>query len=59
MRFWRPRRRVRPVENGVAAGPIMADLDSWFAALDQFADVPFIEDGRRQPPMPERDGRFE
>ena len=29
------------------------DIDAWFAALDRFADVPFMEDGRRQPPMPE------
>jgi hypothetical protein len=29
------------------------DIDAWFAALDRFADVPFMEDGRNQPPMPE------
>jgi antitoxin VapB len=32
--------------------PIVSDLDSWFRELDRFADVPFMEDGRRQPPMP-------
>ena len=32
--------------------PMPADIDSWFAELDRFADVPFMEDGRRQPPMP-------
>jgi hypothetical protein len=26
--------------------------DSWFATLDRFAHVPFVEDGRQQPPMP-------
>jgi antitoxin VapB len=29
------------------------DIDAWFAELDRFADVPFMEDGRRQSPMPE------
>ncbi len=28
------------------------DIDAWFAELDRFADVPFMEDGRHQPPMP-------
>jgi len=45
--------RVRRVENGILLEPIVTDLDAWFAELDRFADVPFMEDGRRQPPMPE------
>lgn len=28
------------------------DIDGWFAELDRFADVPFMEEGRDQPPMP-------
>ncbi|HEV3110460.1 MAG TPA: hypothetical protein VGY99_08185 [Candidatus Binataceae bacterium] len=28
-------------------------IDAWFAELDRFADVPFMEDGRHQPPIPE------
>ena len=28
------------------------DIDAWFAELDRFADVPFMEDGRCQPPLP-------
>ena len=32
------------------------DLDTWFAEMDGFADVPFM-DGRRQPP-PEPEERF-
>ena len=28
------------------------DIDAWFAELDRFADVPFMEEGRDQPPMP-------
>jgi hypothetical protein len=27
--------------------------DAWSAELDRFADVPFMEGGRRQPPLPE------
>jgi antitoxin VapB len=32
---------------------MVTDLDTWFAELDRFADVPFMEEGRLQPPMPE------
>jgi hypothetical protein len=28
-------------------------IDAWFAEMDGVADVPFMEDGRHQPPMPE------
>jgi hypothetical protein len=35
---------------------MITDIDSWFAALDRFADIPFMEDGRRQPAMPEPRG---
>jgi antitoxin VapB len=45
--------RVRRVEGGILLEPIVADLDAWFAELDRFTDVPFMEDGGRQPPMPE------
>lgn len=44
--------RVRRVEGGILLEPIVTDLDAWFAELDRFAEVPFMEDGRRQPPMP-------
>ena len=45
--------RVRRVEGGILLEPMVTDIDAWFAELDRFADVPFMEDGRRQPPMPE------
>jgi antitoxin VapB len=45
--------RVRRVEGGILLEPVVTDLDTWFAELDRFADVPFMEDGRRQPPMPQ------
>ena len=44
---------------GIIAGWFspLSNLDAWFGELDRFADVPFMEDGRRQPPMPERHSR--
>lgn len=44
--------RVRRVEGGILLEPMVKDIKSWFAELDRFADVPFMEEGRRQPPMP-------
>ena len=46
------RARVRRVEGGILLEPLQADLDAWLAALDRFASVPFMEEGRDQPPMP-------
>jgi antitoxin VapB len=51
--------RVRRVASGILLEPIITDTDAWFAALDRFADIPFMEDGRRQPAMPEPDANFE
>jgi antitoxin VapB len=51
--------RVRRVKTGILLEPMVTDLDAWFAQLDRFADVPFMEDGRRQPPMPPADDLFE
>jgi hypothetical protein len=31
---------------------VAMDIVGWFAELDRFADVPFMEEGRRQPQMP-------
>jgi antitoxin VapB len=44
--------RVRRVEGGILLEPMVQDIKSWFAELDRFAKVPFMDDGRRQPPMP-------
>jgi hypothetical protein len=30
----------------------MTEIDAWFAEMDRFADVPFMEEGRDQPLMP-------
>jgi antitoxin VapB len=51
--------RVRHVGDGVLLEPIASDVDAWFADLDRFADVPFLEDGRNQPPAPEPEDIFE
>ena len=51
--------RVRRVEAGILLEPIVTDLDTWFSELDRFAEVPFMEDGRRQPPMPESEDLFD
>ena len=37
--------------------PMPADIDSWFPELDRFAEVPFMVDGRRQPPLPGNEDR--
>ena len=51
--------RVRRVEGGILLQPMATDIDAWFAELDRFADVPFMEDGRRQPPMPDTEELFD
>jgi len=51
--------RVRRVEGGILLEPMVTDIDTWFAELDRFADVPFMEDGRKQPAMPEAEDLFE
>jgi antitoxin VapB len=45
------RARLRRIERGILLEPIMSNIDAWFA-LDGLADVPFMEEGRRQPPTP-------
>ena len=44
--------RVSRLGKGVLLEPIETDVDAWFARLDQYLDVPFMEEGRQQPPMP-------
>jgi antitoxin VapB len=50
--------RVRRFGLGILLEPIVTDIDAWFAELDRFGEVPFVEDGRRQPPMPEAEDRL-
>jgi antitoxin VapB len=50
--------RVRRVGRGVLLEPIETteeDVRQLLAALDGFRSIPFMDDGRRQPPMPPPD----
>ncbi len=47
--------RIKRVGKSVVLDPIAFDIDAWFAQLDKYKDVPFMEDGREQPPMPPDD----
>jgi antitoxin VapB len=50
--------RVRRTKTGILLEPMAVDINAWFAELDRYADVPFMEDGRQQPPMPEAKDLF-
>lgn len=50
--------RVRRVPEGLLLEPIGNDVETWFAELDRFDKVPFMEDGRQQPPMPSSEDLF-
>jgi len=51
--------RVRRVDGGILLEPIVTGIDAWFAELDRFRDVPFMEEGRRQPPVADVERLFE
>jgi antitoxin VapB len=51
--------RVRRVGRGVLLEPMEFDVEAWLAELDRYRDIPFMEDGREQPPMPEDDVSFD
>ena len=53
-RFEGDRVRVRRAGRGVLVEPMFTDVSEWFAELDRLASEPFMSDGRRQPPTPER-----
>jgi antitoxin VapB len=46
--------RVRRIGGAVLLEPMGEpfDVDAWFAKLDEYRDIPFMEEGREQPPMP-------
>jgi antitoxin VapB len=54
-RFEGDRVRVRRVGRGVLLEPFPVDVAKWFAELDRFASVPFMEGGRKQPKTPRRE----
>jgi antitoxin VapB len=47
--------RVRWVGRGVLLEPLEFDVKSWLAELARYHDIPFMEEGREQPPMPDDD----
>ncbi len=51
--------RVRRVRSGILLEPMVTDTRRWFAEIDRFADVPFMEKGRHQPQSPEGRELFE
>jgi antitoxin VapB len=54
-RFEGDRVRVRRAGRGILVEPMFRDSAEWFAELDRFGPEPFMADGRRQPPTPERE----
>lgn len=46
--------RIRRVPEGVLLQPLIFDKGKWFAELDLLNAEPFMEKGRKQPPMPKR-----
>ena len=52
--------RVSKVGDKVILEPIKKqpfDVDAWFARLDQYRDIPFMEDGRDQHTILDDDGK--
>ena len=44
--------RVRRDGDRIILEPMFESAEAWLAALDEFADDPFMPEGRQQPPMP-------
>jgi len=47
--------RVSRHGRGVLLEPVIETSTDWLAEMDQLADDTFLEEGRDQPPTPERD----
>jgi antitoxin VapB len=50
--------RVRRFGRGVLLEPMernVKDIQAIFAEIDRYRDIPFMEEGRQQPPMPPDD----
>lgn len=50
--------RVTRVGDGVLLQPLKPDVDAWLARLDSYRDIPFMEEGREQPMMPDDDDKL-
>ena len=58
LRFAGKEVRVRRLGRGVLLEPVECkteDIEAIFAELARFRDIPFMEEGRQQPPMPSDD----
>jgi antitoxin VapB len=51
--------RVRWIGRAVLLEPIEFDVDEWLAKLAEYRNIPFMENGREQPPMPDDDITFD
>lgn len=51
--------RVRRLGNGVLLEPLEFDTGAWLSALERYRDVPYMEEGREQPAMPDDDASFD
>jgi antitoxin VapB len=51
---------VRRIGRAVLLEPVGEpfDLAAWWAKLDEYRDVPFMPEGREQPPMPIDDRKY-
>ena len=47
-----------PRREGHSSRADVTDIDAWFTELDRFAEVPFMDEGRRQPPIPSTEDLF-
>lgn len=49
--------RVRRLGAAVVLEPFDTafDVEAWFVALDAYAHIPFMDEGREQPPLPKDD----
>ena len=47
--------RVRRLGRGVLLEPMEFDVEAWSSALDRYKDIPLMDEGREQPPMPADD----
>jgi antitoxin VapB len=45
--------QVRRFGRGVLLEPVEFDVDSWLVALRRYGNLPFMDEGREQPPMPD------
>ena len=51
--------RIRRVGRGVLLEPMEFDVAAWLSELSRYKDVPFMEEGREQPPMPQDEDSFD